>query len=259
MGYVKTDEELDELQAVMAKPQARDGRLLFIQFETDDDFVSSVLPPGLVPNGVPASLTVGEWRGSNAGPYRASFLMVGAQPESAEDPKGTYCLSFFISDDSAILFGRPMMGEPKKLGDIEFSVSNDKVSASVTRFGTKIVSASATIGAEIPGSEIEAPAYWYKHQPAVNGDGLQYDPVLILQKNTQKPTKVMLASAEMSLAGTVHDPLGDIPVTGVKAAVYMEGDIFAECSVVTTVDREKFLPYAFAGYDDWTALIKEGS
>ena len=93
MGYVKTNEEVAALQAVLSKPQARDGQMLYIAFDTDEQFVKSVLPPGLVPNGAPASLTVGEWQGSNAGPYRAAFLMVGAQPESVTDPIGSYCLS----------------------------------------------------------------------------------------------------------------------------------------------------------------------
>ena len=258
MGYVKTNEEVAALQAVLSKPQARDGQMLYIAFDTDEQFVKSVLPPGLVPNGAPASLTVGEWQGSNAGPYRAAFLMVGAQPESVTDPIGTYCLSFFISDDSAILFGRPMMGEPKKLANIEFSVTGNEVKASVTRFGTELISVSASVGSDLETQEIASPAYWYKHQPAENGDGLQYDPVLILQENTQKQRRMAQASAEMSLKGTVHDPVGEVPVHDLKAALYIEGDIFAKCSVVSTVDREAFLPFAFAGYDDWTVLVKEG-
>ncbi len=274
MGYVKTTKEVEALQDVLGAPQARDGRMLFIPFQTDEAFVSSVLPPGLESNGTAASLTVGEWQGSNAGPYRAAFLMVSAKTEhtpkpteSNPDPKhvvlnGTYCLSFFISDDSAILFGRPMMGEPKKLANIEFSLAGSDLTASVTRFGTKLIDVTATIGAALPQVPKPPPtlAFWYKHQPNLDGQGLQYDPVLLMQENSQTPTKMAGASAEMSLQGTAHDPLGDVPVQAIGSPIYIEGDIHAECSVVNRkIDREDFLPYAFAAYDDWTVLVKENS
>lgn len=260
MGYVKTAEEIAELQSVLAKPQARDGRMLYIPFTTDESFVAEVLPPGLRPGGGPASLTVGEWRRSNAGPYRAAFLMVSAVPEQRKDLIGSYCLSFFINDDSAILFGRPMMGEPKKLADIDFAIRGTTLEARVRRFGTELVHVTATLGAELPVPEpSDTPAFWYKHQPAEDGHGLQYDPILVLQMNTQKPKRLVSSKAELVLKGTAHDPLEDVPMSQIGTAYYTEGDLFAACSVIQTVDREKFLPYAFAGYDDWTALIKEGS
>ena len=93
MGYVKNPEEIAELQAVLAKPHARDGRVLYVPFDTDVDFVREVLPPGLEPGAGPASLTIGDWRGSNAGPYRAAFLMVSAVPEHDKNLRGTIPLT----------------------------------------------------------------------------------------------------------------------------------------------------------------------
>jgi len=259
MGYVKNPEEIAELQAVLAKPHARDGRVLYVPFDTDVDFVREVLPPGLEPGAGPASLTIGDWRGSNAGPYRAAFLMVSAVPEHDKNLRGTYCLSFFISNESAILFGRPMMGEPKKLAHIDFSIDGNCLQASVSRLGTDLIKITAELNHEIPATESQSRAFWYKHQPADNGEGLQYDPQLLMQINTQRPSKLIVSSAEIHLESSVHDPVADIPVQRVRQAYYSEGDIYAACSFMRTVSRAEFLPYAFSGVDNWTVLSRSNA
>ncbi len=254
MSYVKTPEQISRLQSLMAMPHARDGRVLYVPFDTDMAFVDEVLPPGLKPGRGPASLTIGDWGGSNAGPYRAAFLMVSAIAEKDSSLRGTHCLSFFISSESAVLFGRPMMGEPKKLADINFSMSGKGLTASVSRLGTELISVTADLGEALPASPTESNAFWYKHQPADSGEGLQYDPQLLLQINKQSPTELSMATAQLSLSSSAHDPVADVPVHRIRPAYYSEGDIYATCSVIQTVDRDAFLPYAFSGVDDWTAL-----
>ncbi|MDB2352586.1 acetoacetate decarboxylase family protein [Luminiphilus sp.] len=254
MGYVKTAKEVMELQAVMSKPQARAGRVLYVPFDTDLNFVHEVLPPGLKPGGGPASLTIGDWQGSNAGPYRAAFLMVSATPEHDENLRGTYCLSFFISSESAVLFGRPMMGEPKKLASIHFVIEANKLEATVSRLGTDLIKVTADLGEEVLATESQSRAFWYKHQPADHGAGLQYDPQLLMQINTQKTRKLQISTAEISLQSSAHDPVADIPLQRIRKAYYSEGDIHASCTILRTVDRTAFLPYAFSGVDNWTVL-----
>ena len=263
MGFVKTDQEIEQLQEVLSAPQARDGQMLAVTFNTEPNFVANVLPPGLLPGKDPiASLNVGYWKGSNAGAFHGAAIFVNARTEQmAEgDPDCQYCLAFFVSDDQASLFGRPMMGEPKKLAKIEIHRKDDQVTASVTRYGKTIMSVQAALGDDIGPSKLVQTALYYKHAPAADGKGLQFDPILISQVNTQTLSKVVLGDAKqtnVNFDSTVHDPLGEIPVMGIRQSAYSEGSIFAKVSAIATVDREKFIPYAFAAYDDWTTLVTE--
>ena len=259
MGYKKNKAEIDRLESQLSAPFASGGRVLYLPFDTDENFIREVLPPGLIPNGGTGSLTVGQWRGSNAGPYSAAFLMVSAKLERDVAKRGAYCLSFFISSEPAALFGRPMMGEPKKLADINFSVQQRSVQASVHRLGTELISVRAELGEELPPRTTTSLAFWYKHQPACDGMGLQYDPQLLVQTNTQKTDKLQASAAQITLRSSLHDPVGDVPIHAVKPAYYSEGDITAACDVVQIVDKEQFLPFAFSGYDNWNYLSKSGA
>ena len=263
MGFVKTNKEIEQLQHVLSAPQARDGDMLWAQFNTDPKFIADVLPPGLIAGKEPyGSVNIGHWKGSNAGAFYGAAVFVNARRKQMDDkdPDCQYCLAFFVSDDQASLFGRPMMGEPKKLADIKIQKSDDKVTASVTRYGKEIISMEAQLASDIGKQKQVQTALYYKHVPAANGVGLEYDPILVSQVNTQTLTRVVVGApgkTTVAFASTHHDPLGDVPVLDGITSAYSEGSIYADVSAICTVDRESFLPYAFAAYDDWTALVKE--
>ncbi|MBT5819249.1 MAG: acetoacetate decarboxylase family protein [Proteobacteria bacterium] len=263
MGFVKTSQEIEQLQQVLSAPQARDGEMLWAQFNTDPEFIAHVLPPGLVPGKAPlASVNIGHWKGSNAGAFYGAAVFVNARTKQMTETEADcqYCLAFFVSDDQASLFGRPMMGEPKKLADIKIDRSENQVTASVTRYGKTIISLQAQLANDVGNAKQVQNALYFKHVPAANGIGLEYDPILVRQVNTQTLTRVVLGDAaetSVAFASTLHDPLGDIPVLGGFTSAYSEGSIYAEVSAIDTVDRESFLPYAFAAYDDWTTLVTE--
>ena len=252
MGFIKTGQEIEQLQQIMAIPQALDGTMLTIQFGTDAAFIERVLPPGLTPGkNALGSIYIGKWANSSAGAYHGAAVFVSAR---AGDLEGDYCLAFYVSNNQASLFGRPMMGEPKKLADIDFERKGNRITAGVTRYNERIISIDAELTGSMDDLEMETTAFYYKHCPAPDGQGLQYDPLLIQQSVTQKLNHLELGSASLQFASTAHDPLSEIPVQDLRMVVYSEGSMFAKVNIVTSVDREAFLPYAFSAYDDWVSL-----
>ena len=62
----------------------------------------------------------------------------------------------------------------------------------------------------------------------------------------------------LRLAGTVHDPLHEIPVVKIVGAGYVEGDFSARCRAIARIPAPAFLPYAYGRLDDWSALDTSG-
>jgi acetoacetate decarboxylase len=252
MGFIKSSQEIEQLQQIMSEPQACEGQMLTIVFETDPAFIEQLLPPGLTPGKNPlGSINIGTWARSPAGPYDGASLFVSAR---AGDVEGDYCLGFYVSNEQASLYGRPMMGEPKKLASIDFKREGNRVCAGITRHNKRILSINAELSDSLGAMELDFTAFYYKHCPAVDGRGLEYDPLLVQQNVRQELKRVEVGTATLELGSTEHDPLGDIPVRDVKTVAYSEGNLFAKVQVLTSVDREAFLPYAFSSYDNWVSL-----
>lgn len=253
MGFKKTTAEIARLQEIMAQPQAQNGRMLSIQFETDPAFIKQVLPPGLEPTDqAMGTVFIGDFKGSNAGPYKGATVFVSA---SAGDIKGDYCLAFYVSSDQASLFGRQMMGEPKKVANINFEIDGDNVHAGVSRLGKEIISIDASLGDDIGPLEFTSSAFYYKHRPNIKGQGLEEDPLLLEQINSSKLTAVRPGKGSLNLSSSPHDPLADIPVHDITLLSYYEGDLFADMRMIQSVDRQAYLPFAFAAYDNWDTLF----
>jgi acetoacetate decarboxylase len=91
-------------------------------------------------------------------PYRATFFIVkypktaftGAYNEAAllihvctPLGKGVFCPWMIVDDDTAMIYGRELLGYPKKMADIPFNDDGKKINASLTRRGVKVVSVQA--------------------------------------------------------------------------------------------------------------------
>jgi acetoacetate decarboxylase len=91
-------------------------------------------------------------------PYRATFFIAkyprtaftGAYNEAAllvhvctPLGKGVYCPWMIVNDDTAMIYGRELLGYPKKMADIPFDDDGKKITASLTRRGVKVISVSA--------------------------------------------------------------------------------------------------------------------
>ncbi|MBN2158783.1 MAG: acetoacetate decarboxylase family protein [Spirochaetes bacterium] len=94
-------------------------------------------------------------------PYRATFFIAryaktaftGSYNESAlllhvRTPigKGVYCPWMIVNDDTAMIYGRELLGYPKKMADIPFKDDGKKITASLWRRNVRLISVRAERG-----------------------------------------------------------------------------------------------------------------
>ena len=255
MGFVKTPEEIARLQAVMAAPKALDGEAIFAEFPLSEETVARLLPPGLECTDEPGGLAnVGRWARSNAGAYAAASLWLKARHGELE---GLYCLTMPISTEATILFGRDLLGEPKKLARISFERSGNRVRGSAERAGTTLLQLEGTLTTPgAPASEI-LHQFHYKYSHRSDGRGLDHDPLLIHNRIEHHVRHLELGTGTLRLESTAHDPLGDLGKVEPSYVGYVRCDSRATSTVLATVPADAFLPFAFSRLDDWTVLDNE--
>lgn len=253
MSFVLSQPEIEARLERLARPVFADGRIVSVRFETTSAFVAAVLPPGLEPEGsAVASAWVGAWNASpSVGPFAGGGVNVRARHG---DLVGNYCLTMPMSTDTAIIFGRDLYGEPKKLATIAVTRSEHEAVGTVQRWGERIIDLRAELAADAPPGEAEEITFHYGVRFAPDGSGLDDDPRLIAVRTRGVQRLVLRGRGQLRLASTPHDPLGDVPVVRVLGAAYTEGDTYTSGSVISRVPADAFLPYALARLDNPLAL-----
>jgi acetoacetate decarboxylase len=242
--FVKSEEEINNIQGVYSRCHLIRMRTLSVYFETDPDTLRVLLPPPLKPAASPVAIaTVGEVGNSNcAGPYDFASLGVRAQ---FQDFIGTYYLSAPVSTPQAMTFGREFYGEPRKLAKIVFEEQDEHVWGSAERHEIRILSVRGRCDSPAPAGRQELTSFNFKFQPRPDGFGLESPPDLVQVTTDLTVTKARRGRGEVVFRDSPHDPLSDIPVMQVLDAVYAEGHAYMSGRVLTSVDAGTFLPFAF--------------
>ena len=256
MGFVKTPDEIERIQAALSEAHFLSARLLAVQYLTKPEIIKHVLPPGLEPTDEPiATLLMGHWGRSNVC-HAFSGACFYVQARHGEHV-GDYCLAMQMSNDAAIIFGRDTFGEPKKYGTTTLERQGNKLVGLVTRYGEPIIETEAVMEAPVanpPGGFIN---FHYKFLPKCDGQGLEWDPVLVMASFKTKNAKVESGSATLKLANTPLDPLGEIEIVEMLGASYTEADTYARCTQLARIDADEFLPYAYNKFDDYAVMNNE--
>jgi acetoacetate decarboxylase len=256
MGFVKTPEEVTHIQKTLSEPRFLSAELLTIQYLTRPEIIAHVLPPGLEPTDRPlAKVMMGQWGRSNVcHAFSGACFYVEARHG---DHVGDYCLAMQMSSDAALIFGREVFGEPKKLAETTLTRSGNLIKGAVTRYGSPIISAEAIMETREGASEGGFVNFHYKFMPRSDGQGLEFNPVLVMATFDAKISHLETGKGTLSLANTALDPLGEIEIVKVLDATYVEADTYARCETLTEVDADAFLPYAYSKFDDYDVMNNE--
>jgi acetoacetate decarboxylase len=256
MGFVKTREEIARIQATLGEPHFFSAQMLTIQYLTKPEIIRHVLPPGLQPTDQPlVTAMVGRWGRSNCvHAFEGGALYVQAKHK---DHVGDYCLAMPMSTDAAIIFGRELFGEPKKQATTTLTRKGNTLKGSCVRYGKPIISIEATMEKKENTTEGGFVNFHYKYLPKSDGQGLEWDPMLVMATFKVKLTLAEKGKGKLSLGNTIHDPLGEIEVVQLLDASYSEGDIYSRCQTLAQINAAEFMPYAYGKIDDWTALDNE--
>src|SRR5690606_27316828 len=137
--FVKSRQEVDGLARIYAAPSFLDIRTLRIPFETDPEAIAEIIPPPLGPADRPSvSIAVSEIGRSNCvGAFNGCTVNIAC---TYQGEPGQYCLMMPMTTDTAVLFGRELFAEPKKLADITLAeVRPNQFVGTVTRHGITFI------------------------------------------------------------------------------------------------------------------------
>jgi len=128
---------------------------------------------------------------------------------------GLHCPWMIVDDDTALIFGRELLGYPKKAGEFVFEEDDQKASASVTRRGVKVLSMEGLKGER---QTNPAPAFDVKTFNAGGpGSIFLFNPLWMF-----RPREVIHESREMEVklevGASEFDPIAEMiagpPVSG---------------------------------------------
>ncbi|MFC4910842.1 acetoacetate decarboxylase family protein [Actinomadura gamaensis] len=218
-------------------------------WETDPDAAAQVLPPPLKPAPRPlvrAVISRVDLPGGHA--LGAGSVAVRAVHDGQE---GDYPLVMPMTTERALIGGREVFGEPKKLGEVEVTVADGRVEASLTRHGIAFVRVSGTAGEEL---ELPPPHenldFYLKFLPAPDGDGLDSDAALVHCTRRGRTRALRRVDGAVTLTDSPFDPVADLPVRRLVEITLEERTSTQEGRIVERVPAAAVLPFVHQRYDD---------
>ncbi|MFE7115157.1 acetoacetate decarboxylase family protein [Streptomyces sp. NPDC057654] len=222
-------------------------------WESDPDAVAAVLPPPLKPAGRPllrAAISKVDLPGY---PLGAGSVAVAAHHGGRD---GWYPLVMPMTHERALIGGREVFGEPKKLGEVVIERDGGVVRAYLARHGIAFVEVRGAVGAALP---LPPPAekldFYFKFLPGVDGTGFDADPVLVHCTRTEKVRKLEAMSGDVLLRESAYDPVADLPVRRLVEITIGEKTTDQRGRVVERVSAQALLPYVHQRYDDVRQIV----
>jgi acetoacetate decarboxylase len=217
-------------------------------WESDPDAVAQVLPAPLKPDERPlvrVNISQVDVFGSPLG--AGSFAVAARHGAQA----GWYPLVMPMTTERALIGGREVFGEPKKLGEVTVARNADAVTARLGRHGIDFVEVRGRVTGELP---VPAPArkvdFYFKFLPAVDGEGFDLDPVLVHCTRVERVRRLEAVSGEVILRESAFDPVADLPVRRLLEITVGEKTSDQRGRVVERASAEALLPFVHQRYDD---------
>ncbi|MEU6664164.1 acetoacetate decarboxylase family protein [Streptomyces sp. NPDC046821] len=222
-------------------------------WESDPDAVAAVLPPPLKPTARPlvrANISQVDLPGY---PLGAGSVAVAAEHGGVE---GWYPLVMPMTHERALIGGREVFGEPKKLGEVTVERNGLMVHAALARHGIAFVEVRGAVSGPLP---LPEPArktdFYFKFLPAVDGSGFDVEPVLVHCVRNEKVRKLEQLTGDVVLRESMYDPVADLPVRTLVELTIGEKTTDQTGKVVERVSAEALLPYIHQRYDDPAQIL----
>lgn len=236
-GYVKTDEELRRIKAVMT-PFRYVIDELGITFETTWEFARWVLPPCFEPIGdkernvATASAAVYPIQCPHGDNYDVSQVGIGCRYEGYT---GSWPMFMLHNTESHIALGRDIWGGAKKLGESRLYHDGEAHYGYGERRGVKLVEIEAQIdGAEQAPMNSTSHVLYLKMIPHSSCVGLEWPPRLNIYEGEASYKSYREGSGTLRLGTSKWDPVHTMPIASVGPAYVAEYEY--TCSLADQVD-----------------------
>ncbi|MFJ8307433.1 MULTISPECIES: acetoacetate decarboxylase family protein [unclassified Streptomyces] len=217
-------------------------------WESDPDAVAAVLPPPLGPAERPlvrVNISKVDLPGY---PLGAGSVAVAAVHDGQD---GWYPLVMPMTHERALIGGREVFGEPKKLGEVLVERDGLVVRASLARHGIAFVEVRGAVEGPLPLPEpTRRTDFYFKFLPAVDGEGFDADPVLVHCVRNEKVRRLERIAGDVVLRESMYDPVADLPVRRLAGITIGEKTTDQQGRVAERVSAQALLPYIHQRYDD---------
>jgi acetoacetate decarboxylase len=214
-GKVGLLDSIKRLRGMTGKANLWDNaRFIFADVPVDARRASRILPWGLkLAEPARATLFIVDYtKTAFTIPYHEAAMLLHVRHPLGP---GLHCPWMIVDDDTALIYGRELLGYPKKMGTFEFEEDETRISASLTRRGIRILSME---GEKRGRQQNPAPAFDVKTYN-VGGPGSLFaiNPIWMF-----RPKEVIHESLEMDVKLKIEvsefDPIVDIvagdPISG---------------------------------------------
>jgi len=256
LRYVKTLEQVKRDAERNPEFLSSTVRSLRVVYETDPAVAAALVPRPLEPAARPEICATFSHVAMHVSPeltIEIGSAIFGPRVRY-EGAEGVWLVTMPMSSEQAVLAGRDTYGEPKKIGQIDFRVDGDAVSASVSRFGIPFLAARGTLGESLGPRELVERGYTVKALPACDpgAKGLAFDgdPLLVELEWRHRHEAVRRVEGELALRESPFDPVADVPVRRLLRMEYEEGTTQSAGRVLRALPAAWALPFFHQRYDD---------
>lgn len=231
------------------------SKTLVAFYETDPEIIAAVLPPPLVPTDEPlVRVNVAQVDFPN------SDFTLGAGVFSVQcrhgDEVGLYDLLMVMTSEQAVIGGREIYGEPKKIGDVRLERDGDELVGSMSRMGVTFIELRGTAVEPLPlTGTTERVSFYLKFLLDPEGGGFDSDPSLVHCHRTEDSRVAERVEGEIILRDSDADPVVDLPVRRIVSMRYSENNTTQRGVIVEKVDGDLILPYAHQRYDSLSPTL----
>ncbi|MEU8590648.1 acetoacetate decarboxylase family protein [Streptomyces sp. NPDC048664] len=244
----RTEAEIDATRAARTRLPDIWSTGVTAVWESDPDAVAAVLPPPLKPTARPLVRATISTVSLPGYPLGAGSFAVAAAHGGVE---GWYPLVMPMTQERALIGGREVFGEPKKLGEVTVERDGLVVRAAMARHGIAFVEVRGAVSGDLPVPEPGRKTdFYFKFLPAVDGSGFDGDPVLVHCVREERVRRLERITGDVILRESVYDPVTDLPVRRLLDITLGEKTSDQRGTVAERVDAEALLPYVHQRYDD---------
>jgi len=201
--------------------------ILMIAYEAEESAIREVLPRELEP--LPGNtVAMCFFLCPDVTGMGAHNFSMPCIPVRYGDEQGQFIPYLYTSTDASLASYRELQGWPAVLGETEISETGSNVTAVVTRNGSEIIRATATVGGDTITALDFLPVFLYKEIPAFDGTGCD---VAQITATTSLLTNLSLKAGggECSFPAPGDDPIARLkPVKFLNAIYGSLDDLYPE-------------------------------
>ncbi len=176
---------------------------VFVDVPLNPEETKKILPLGMFPRR-PCRATffiVDYTKTAFTVPYKECALLIHVRTLFGS---GLHCPWMIVDDDTALIYGRELLGYPKKMGEFYFTEKDGTVSAGVSRRGVRLID----VKAEKKSAETSPKPMMGIKTFNVGGMGqfTSFNPVWMF-KPVEKIHEAWTAEAELTVADSPYDPV----------------------------------------------------